>query len=197
MAMLKSDDLSFEFQFTGFQYGWVKYQFYFRWKGDTVIRHDVLKDCSEYWKDRPVGAFLANEIREDTLISFLKEVLEKDNPDYWEPMEPDIILAVYPGMYFPFMPSHMKLVYESDEVKAMRTAMEKERAEKGKLPDDAYTVIIFVDAYNMKEADAYYGQGLSLQMIVHRKDLEQFVADLEEEYLMFRKVFGVDQYRDD
>ncbi len=197
MAILKNDDLSFEFNYTGFECGWVQYQFYFRWKGESVIRHDLLKDWSEYWASRPTGAFLANEHRQDTLIPFLKNVLEKDEPDYWEPLEPDIIVAVYPGMYFPFLPSHMKLIYERDEIKAKRIAREQEKAKKGKLPDDAFTFIAFVDAYNLKDARAYQGQGLSWQMIVHRNALEQFVADLEEEYRVFKESFGVDQYDED
>ena len=68
---------------------------------------------------------------------------------------------------------------------------------KGKLPDDAFTFIAFVDAYNLKDAGAYRGQGLSWQMIVHRNALEQFVADLEEEYRVFKESFGVDQYDED
>ena len=124
-------------------------------------------------------------------------MLEKDEPDYWEPLEPDIIVAVYPGMYFPFLPSHMKLIYERDEIKAKRIARDQEKAKKGKLPDDAFTFIAFVDAYNLKDAGAYRGQGLSWQMIVHRNALEQFVADLEEEYRVFKESFGVDQYDED
>ena len=51
-----------------------------------------------------------------------------------------------------------------------------------------------MDVYNLKGAGAYYGQGLSWQMIVHRNELEQFVADLEEEYRVFKDALGVDQY---
>lgn len=54
----------------------------------------------------------------------LKRVLKEDKADYWEPMEPDIVVAIYPEDYFPFLPSHHKLLYESDEHKAKREARE-------------------------------------------------------------------------
>ncbi len=66
--------------------------------------------------------------------------------------------------------------------------------EKGKSPDDSYTFTAFVDAYNFKDSDTYYGQGLSLQMIVNRSDLEQFVIDLEKEYKDFKTRFKDDDY---
>ncbi len=57
--------------------------------------------------------------------------------------------------------------------------------------DDLFTFIAMVDAYNFREADAYYGAGLSLQLIVERRDLEKFVADLQQEYQEFCEKFGV------
>jgi hypothetical protein len=194
MAKLQSGDLKFDFRYTGFVYGWVQYQFYFRWKDESLARNDLLKKRGEYWGSRPDGAFFANEYEGDGLIPLLRKVLNDDKADYWEPMEPDIVIAIYPEDYFPFLPSHHKLIYERPDHKAKREAREALKKEKGKLPDDSYTLIVFVDAYNLKEADAYYGQGISLHMIVSRNELEAFAKDLEYEYQEFKQRFGVDQW---
>lgn len=194
MAVLQSGDLSFDFRYTGFEHGWVQYQFYFRWKNEAIVKDVVLKRWSDYWNSRPEGAFLANEDEKDGLLTFIRKILKNDKADYWEPIEPDIIVAIYPEEYFPFLPSHMKLIRESKESRAKREARERLKKEKGKLPDDSYTVIVFVDAYNFKDADAYYGQGLSLQMIVERHELEMFANDLETEYQEFKNNFKVDEW---
>lgn len=194
MAKLKSGDLTFDFRYAGFEYGWIQHQFYFTWKGENLIRNDLLKRWGEYWGSRPEGAFLANEYERDGLILMVRKVLDEDNANYWEPIEPDIVIAIYPEDYFPFLPSHHKLIYESPDHKAKREAREALKREKGKLPDDSYTLIIFVDAYNLKEADAYYGQGMSLHMIVSRNELEEFANDLEREYQEFKQRFRVDQW---
>jgi hypothetical protein len=194
MAILKSGALSFDFRYVNFEYGWVKYQFYFCWNNEPIVKDSILKRWSDYWNGRPESAFLANEDESDGLLPLLKRVLETDEADYWEPIEPDIIVALYPGQYFPFLPSHRKLLYESEASKSKREAREKLKAEKGKLPDDAYTFIALVDAYNLKDADAYYGQGLSLQMIVERWELERFMDDLEREYQTFKDKFKVDEW---
>jgi hypothetical protein len=112
---------------------------------------------------------------------------ENGEADYWEPIEPDIIVALYPDDYFPFLKSHLTLVRENDEFKQKREARKKLKEEKGKLPDDLFTIIAFVDAYNFKDAGAYYGQGFSIHMIVERQEIEAFADQLEAEYTELKK----------
>lgn len=194
MSKLRSHDLSFEFRYTGFEHGWVQYQLSFLWKGEPVIRDGALKRGSSYWDGRSESTFLANEDEKDGMIPLIRGVLETDKEDYWQPIEPDIIIAIYPDNFFPFMESHMKLVYERDEVREAREARQALKAQMVKLPDDIFTFIAFVDAYNFRGADAYYGQGFSMHMIVRRKELENFASDLESEYRAFKDAFGVDEW---
>lgn len=44
MAVLSCRDLSFEFRYTGFLYEWVEYHFRFLWKGEPMVRDEVLVD---------------------------------------------------------------------------------------------------------------------------------------------------------
>jgi hypothetical protein len=59
--------------------------------------------------------------------------------------------------YCPFLRSHLTLVRENDEFRQKREARKKLKEKKSKLPDDLFTIIAFVDAYNFKDAGAYYG----------------------------------------
>lgn len=197
MAILQSGDLSFEFCFSGFEDGWVQYQFYFKWQGEPLIRDDLLKKWNEYWGNRPTGAFLANADEADSFVPFLQKVLSQDKAEYWEPIEPDIMVAIYQEGYFPFLPSHHKLLYESPESTARRKAREALKKEKGPLPDDSYTFMVFVDAYNLRGTGAYYGQGLTLQLITNREKLEKFTTCLEREYLEFKDRFQVDRQNEE
>lgn len=196
MATISSEDLSFEFNYSNFEGGWIRYQFYFRWRGDNIINESVLKKEGDYWGNRGDGAFLAEEYEVDGLTRLLKKVLEKNQADYWESLDPDILVAVYPDQFFPFLPSHYQLVRESDEHKAEREARENLKREQGNLPDDLFTMIVSVDAYNLKHAVTYYGSGLSLQMVVSREELEVFLNGLETEYQAFKEKFRVDEWQE-
>ena len=196
MAILKYEDLSLDFRYTGFddKEGWVQYQFYFLWQGEPIVRDEPLKRWGEYWGSRPEGAFLANDYRSDRFVPFLRKVLETGEPEHWEPMDPDVIVAVYPEGFFPFLESHRELVYESFEAKQAQDARRKLKEEKGKLPDDPFTFIAMVDVYNLQGSDAYYGQGLALHMVVPRIALEAFADELEKEYAEFKERFRVDDF---
>lgn len=196
MAILQSEHLSFEFIYTGFEYGCVQYQFCFKWKNHSMIKESLLKKNNEYWTNRIDGSFISNEDRKDTFVPFIKAVLENDKADYWEPIDPDILVAIYPDSYFPFLKSHFKLVHESEALKSKRIAREALKKQKGKLPDDIFTFIVFVDAYNFDGADAYYGEGLSLHLIPTRQQLETFVTDLEKEYQILKTKFDIDNYQE-
>ena len=195
MALLKSELLSLEINFVGFEYGWVQYEIYFRWENEPIINDNLLKRDGEYWGSRKTGSFLANEDDKDTLIDTISKVLETNEPEYWEPIDPDIIVAIYPGMFFPFLKSHYTLIDERKNHKKKRQEREKLKKELGRLPDDSFTIIVFIDAYNFKNSDAYYGEGISLHLIVDRVTLENFKSDLSKEYSEFKEKYKVDEHQ--
>jgi len=176
MAKLQSHDLILEIKFNSFEAEWVAYEIKFCWKDAVIVNDGILKRTGEYWGKRPYGTFLANDYETDHLIETIRKVLDTNYPDYWEPVEPDIVIAIYPDMYFPFMKSHWVSI-DDGEMKQV----EMEKTEKSKRPD-LFTVIAFIDTYNFENSGAYSGQGISLHMVVKRKDLETFITDLESEY---------------
>lgn len=168
MAKLRSGDLILEINFDSFEEEWIAYKIKFSWKDTIIVNDSILKRTGEFGGKRPYGTFLANDYEKDQLIDTIKKVLDTNEPDYWEPVEPDIVLAIYPDTYFPFMKSHWVLIDDG--------GMKQMEPEKG------FTIITFIDTYNFENSDAYSGNGISLHLIVKRDDLENFVTELESEY---------------
>lgn len=196
MAILKSGNLIFEFRFKEFDdCGWVQYEILFKWGDQPIINDSILKRYNEHWANRSFGAFKANDHREDSFIQILDKVLETNEPDYWEPIEPDVTIGIYPDMYFPFLESHLKLVWEKPEAKQKREERERGKSEAaGRLPDDPITLVIFVDQYNMEDCEPYSGEGPALIMVPTRKQLETFAKELKKEYMEFKNKYPVDEF---
>lgn len=195
MAKLTYKSLSLEIKYVGFKAGDVQYEIAFLWEGESMINDALLKRNTSYWSSRSKGAFLANEFEKDSLIETIEKVLESNESDYWEPCDPDVTIAIYPEMFFPFLKSHYEIAWMSEKAKRAREEYEREKMEKGRLPDDPFTVIAFVDAYNFRNSTAYCGSGIALNMIVERKDVETFCSDLKKEYAEFKEKFKVDEYK--
>lgn len=185
MAKLHSDKLTLEIKFATFNYGWIVYEIGFYWQDGAIVNDDILKRNGECWNSRSFGAFLANDYAQDHLIETLEKVLDTNEPDYWEPIDPDVIIAIYPEIHFPFLPAHYEVIYESQRAKHTRERWEKEKQEREKLPDAPVTIITLIDAYNFKNCDAYSGDGISLHLTVNRGSLEEFVMQLNTEYKEF------------
>src|SRR5437588_8177205 len=121
MAKLSAESLTLEITFTGFEASDVLYEIAFLFEGESMINDALLKRSSDYWSSRKDGVFLARDYERDYLIETIEKVLETNQPEYWEPYEPDVILAIYPEMHFPFMKPHREVIWMSlkmkDEVK--------------------------------------------------------------------------------
>jgi hypothetical protein len=194
MAVLQSGNLSFEFQFVNFENGYITYHLFLLWQGQPVMNSEILKRGNDYRNNYGKSGFIADEFRGDRFVPFLRRILEEDKADYWQSLDPDVTVAIYPDEYFPFLESHWVIIHESEKLRQEREAQIQRKKEQGKLPDDSYTIIVFVDAYNFKGENVYQGDGFSLQMIVDRASLEAFADALTDEYEEFKKEFGIDEW---
>ena len=182
MAKLQSDGLTLEVRFDRFEDDWVAYEIEFRWKDNIIIDNNILKRTGEYWGRRSYGAFLANDYKHDYLINIIRKTLEAGKPEYWEPVEPDAKIAIYPDDFFPFLESHWIPIDDNDnEIKEEEVQDQEKEKIKEKRPDDLFTVVTMIDSYNLKDSSAYSGQGIALHLVVTRDDLEKFANDLELE----------------
>jgi hypothetical protein len=122
---------------------------------------------------------LTNDYQKDFLIETIRDILQTNEPEYWEPLEPDATIAIYPSRFFPFLKSH---IIEKELGENEHDENESKEQNKGNQPDDIFTIITLIDSYTFKNNMAYSGEGISLHLIVTRKDLEKFVDELEKEY---------------
>ena len=211
MAILgDGDDVSLDFRHV-LSDGCVICEFRFLWKGEAIVRDAVLQRDTAWTKNRSENAFQANDNydsddEEDSFSSFLKEVLESNEADYWEFDEPpDAIVAIYPDEFFPFLSYHWVVLRKAilnDDHKAEREVKEELKKmnkilnkKPGKSPEDFFTFIICAGQNNFKGFSSYgVIEGISLHMIVTREELECFVRDLEREYQEFKVKYDVDEY---
>lgn len=178
MAKLQSGNLTLEIKFKLFEYKWINYEIIFYWKDDMIVNDSILKRDGEWWGKRSYGTFIADDYEKDHLIDTIRKVLDTNKAGYWEPLEPDTKIAIYPEEFFPFLKPHRILIDETDE-EIKQNENEKQEKEH---QDSLFTIIIFIDSYNFKDSHTYSGEGISLHMIVTRECLEKFVTDLEIEY---------------
>ena len=183
MARLISGNLAFEFRFIEIdKNGWVQYEFAFLWEGEPLVNDRLLKRDGLYWLKRRVGSFKANERAADTLLPVLAEVLRTNEPNYWQPAEPNVVIAFYPEMAFPFLQAAPTTVLSEDRLRAKELY-------GGKLPDDPINMIVFVDTHNLRHGKPYSGEGLSLMLNPTREMLQLFYDDLSHEYEKFRQQY--------
>jgi len=176
MAKIQSNNLALEIKFNRFEDEWIAYEISFLWKYKIIINDDILKK-DRWWDRRKYGNFLVNDYEKDYLIETLKKVLETNKSEYWEPIEPDAKIAIYPESYFPFLKDHWVKVDDTCE-KIIQVDNDKQDTNNYEL----FTIITFIDTYNFIDCRSYSSEGISLHLIVTRKDLEKFVTDLETEY---------------
>lgn len=170
MATLNSDEATLEIKLKGFKGEWLDYGISFHWRDEPMVNDAILKREGEWWSSRETAEFLANDYEKSELIEILRRVLKSGRSDYWEPLEPDIIMAVYPRKVFPFLESKWTELYR------------REGIEEEDLLHNLYTVIAFIDTYNFEGCKAYSSSGLALHLLVEREELEKFLDELEEEY---------------
>lgn len=200
MAKLSNEKMTLELTFTGYEYKWVGYEIKFLWEAIPVINDAVLKRVNEHWNKRSKGAFIASDDERDRLIPVIKKVLETDTPDYWQPIDPDVTIEIYPDDLdlYPPVESHFRVIKICDEW--VNDAKKREELKKkiGQLDDDLFVVVTRIDAYNFKNQDAYCNFGtshsccISLLLTISRADLKQFVADLETEYKDLCNRYGIE-----
>jgi hypothetical protein len=94
MAKLQSDGLTLDIKFMGFKDEWIEYEIKFYWKDEIIINDSLLKREGEYWGKRSTGAFLANDYQKDFLTETIRDILQTNEPEYWEPLEPDDIFTI-------------------------------------------------------------------------------------------------------
>ncbi len=193
MAKLQSGKLALEIKYKDFVFGEITYEIAFLWNGESMINDAVLKRSSEWWASRKSGTFLFSNEPDDAFLNLIERAIETDEPVHWEPIEPDIKLAIYPEFYFPLIDKAWDILRRDEKLQAHRMAIKQAKKEQGKQPFDTFALVVFVDTYNFDEG-GYSDQGLALQIATERRHLEEFHKQLKAEYLKYKEEFKIDEY---
>jgi len=200
MAILASGNLSIEFFIdTIDKYNYTHYEIILKYGNHDLINPRILFRYTSYFDGKKSKGIWTDVDQNtgDTFIPFLENVLATNQPSYWQgDYPPDIVIAIYPEMFFPFIQEKWEIVYEKPEAREKRVERENLKTEKGVLPDDLIQVICFVDSHNFIDSEAYSGNGAALHLTVERVELESFLSQLKNEYHSLKeklKTSGQDQ----
>ena len=149
---------------------WVQYDIRFGFGEENLFNTALLKRNPPHWADRREEAFRANDFQTDSLVPTLERVVSGNRPQSWGPLEPDITVAFYPKMAFPFIYT-ARTPWGGAEV-----------GEENPAPEDSINVIAMVDRYNLQGGFMYHGCGPALILMVSRQQLTDFLVELREEY---------------
>lgn len=185
MAILRNDNLSLEISYRWFDAGWISYDIWCRWRDIPVLNPAVLRDNIPQPPHR-AGVIETEDFGECGLLPMLRTAIDDNESGYWEPIKPDVLLAIHTEEFFPFLPSNLELIHESAEMKARREDHEARRAQLGPLPDDYVELILFMDSRQFRDADEYSGDGVCFRLGPTRERLQKFYDDLQSEYTAFK-----------
>ncbi len=194
MARIISGNLGLEINFKSIDFGEVTLEIGFLWQGESLINDSVLERSSDWWASRSAGRFLANLDQGEPLLNLIERVLETGEPDCYEWFEPDFILAIYPNLIFPFIVPYWRRQAEPEDA-CWRNGIwyAGKRAGEEKKASDDFSLIMLIDTYNFKNSGGYSTQGISLQLIATRKELEDFHRELSAEIVTFKEAHRFDE----
>lgn len=199
MAKLPYGKMSVEVTFFDYKYKWIFYEIKLLWEDESIINDSILKQKSEEQDRRSIGSIWAADDEKDALIPVIKKVFDSNKPDYWQPIDPDITIEIYPDDLdiYPPLKSHYKVHRISKELLQEIRERESLRRQKGLLDDDLFVIVVRVDAYNFKGEDSYCNFGAShsccvgVLLKVTRAELLKFTGELEKEYEAFCKQHNI------
>lgn len=179
MAKLSSHELCLDFRITEYDYGHVLYEIKFLFKGESIIRDQVLRRTGGVWLRRSRYAFFADSYEIDGMAELISCALDTNGPVNWRPDDPDIEVAILPGNSFPFW---------GGDIPSFKSVMDPmgdpppgDKAKASESPDDTFQIVVAVDSNQFDKDDCYMGEGLALFMQTTRAALKQFKQELEDE----------------
>ena len=178
MAILQHNDLAFELRFLDYEDGdFLLYEIGFLCRDEPLLNPATLPAQPTV----RTGYFIASENIGDRFIAFLDWVLENDKPDYWEPLEEEVRIALAPGYSFPFSSDYLDGPGAGERNDANGNPLPRPLwAFSGGQPGDMFTLLARKNYH-------YGGQGAALAMNASRADLLAFSRTLKAEYRVFRE----------
>lgn len=207
MATITCREFSLDIEFTQRGEDFIAYYISLTRNGVPVINPRIYDGLSREGQKRVRGA--GADDTGERLIATLEWALQNNQATYWEPVDPDVTLAIYPDDVFPLDPAHRKVVRfnegspfdlsrptlapneievwtseEADEEDAKYEA--KKQALGGKHPDDLVCLILSI-SNNVFGGEGYSHTGPALILHPTRRKVSAFVRALKSEYRALKK----------
>ncbi|NUO07292.1 MAG: hypothetical protein HUU08_01200 [Candidatus Brocadia sp.] len=179
MAILKSENLELDMSLRWDNIEGIVYDLVFKWRGIPIVNDSIIKRGNDWWSQAKPSGFFFTEYAKLRPVAFFKKMLDSQKSDYIEPIDPDIRITVHPIHALP--EDRSSVMWEAEHIKRQREERERLKRELGKLPDDLFEIIFFLDTYNFKGCAAYSGDGISFNFLVIRTEFENFIRQLDQE----------------
>lgn len=124
-----------------------------------------------------------DDIASDELTPALEQALAKNEPAVWTTADDDVVVAIYPDAWFPFLPPPDRSS-EPEQSRQWRMDEARRKSEAGgKLPDDPMTVIAMAgqSAFAGDGDDLRRDSGVAIVLVVTRAEVERFYEELKRE----------------
>lgn len=158
------------------------YEFHFSEEYEEIFNKKIKRRS---WRDIPnKDVLITHDLGEDRLLPAFKDALTKNEPSYWEPWEPDVRVAFYPDMVFPFFESGPEILWQSESRKKKIEEWETRKQQNNILDDDPFTIIILIDSINLFSGP-YSDNGIAFIYAETRKVMMDFYNKLEKEFREF------------
>ena len=191
MPRLSSEDLVWDIRYSSVNTNWYYYRMTLHWKGIPVV-NPATRNPSDDGSVRDAFG-ICNE-NGDALRHIFDYALATGRPAAWDAVEQDSLIAIYPGMSWPFCDFNMGSDFFDSSVSSQEhVKREKSRLEEAFAPAGIWTLMIFIDSEWLKGGELVSGSGIIMTMSVERQQVEQFRKELEQEYEEFSNRIG---YRD-
>jgi hypothetical protein len=193
MAILSIGNLSLEIAYRWFDAGWVKYDIWCRWRGVPVFNPAILGNMAPQSADR-AGVIEAMDYEICGLLPMLQKALEAKQSDVWYPLHPDVAVAVYMNGLSPMLPEELEASRLGAKARRRPENISPVENDPGYSRNHCIELLVFVDAFNFRHAEAYCGDGVCFLLGPTRDQLQKFYEDLRSEYAEFRTRSGIDAF---
>lgn len=194
MATLNGENnLSVEIRyhdFPGEEYDWIQYLLFFRHNGKPIVRESDLKQDAKWHENRPPDALWIEDDGADFILPMVRMALNTNVPVYFEMLEEDLTLSIFPSRYHPRLHISSKNYCCSREEALQQTA--EIQANYDRYSPAHYDFIFEFHTRIFSDDSPFASNGLLFRITAKRQEVERFNEELTDEYHAFNRNYNLD-----
>lgn len=194
MATLQTDLLSLEILYGDAIPGFIEYRVVVRWDEISVINHALLKKIAWDRAGARAGMVRTWDDAPCRLLPMLRRGLRTGQSAFWRPLDQDVLLAVYPGQFFPFedgLPTPPATAADTEPETWPDPDAPLALAEVSACPE-TIDVMVFFDSAAFQNSRGYGGPAVGACLSASRSTLHSFCEGVRSDYAKFLRRHGID-----